>query len=163
MRAGAFFLPLTLLLVAAGSPAGRVVTPKKNTADYESIMLLHKDHDRADIQIEPYSVGDIFVAHTPKMTLAYVEGRAKDDLVLFQQVLIRVGRRPWHVIWSDHSGGANDCTAGIAHYRKIIRFVRAQGVDSERLLPGFQNTINRARTLQICEFGDFDIDEKFVK
>jgi hypothetical protein len=76
-------------------------------------------------------------------------------------------RPPWRA-WDEGRGffPAADAAfggGGVAHYRKIIRFVRAQGVDCERLLPGFQNTRNRARTLQICEFGDFDIDEKFVK
>jgi hypothetical protein len=168
MRGRGFILPfMLLLLIAAQSPSGRVFEPEKDSADQASVLAVHKNRARADMNIEPYEIVLILMAHTGKgqraLSLAYVDARASDDLVVFQQVLMRRRGGTWQEIWSDGANGANECAQGIVHYQKIIRFVQKNGVDPAKLLPGFQEKVINAKKGIECEFGDFDADDKVLK
>ena len=152
------------LLLATTASAARVFEPKAGSADYLSIMAVHKNSELADQQIEPYKVVLINMAHTRKISIAYVDARATgDDLVVFEQVLIRKRGGAWQSVWRNGSGGSNECAEGIKHYSKIIRFVRQRGIDSRKLLPGFQDTLANARKGIECSFGEFEINAAIVK
>jgi hypothetical protein len=163
MKLGLILLPAVALLLTAASPAPRVFTPREGSADYRSIALVHKDSERADKHIEPYKIALVRMVHTRSLSIAYVDARAiGDDLVVFEQVLVRKRGGAWRSVWVDGSGGSNQCAEGIVHYAKIIRFVRRQGVDHRALLPGFQVKLDNARSGVECAFGDFEIDAGIV-
>lgn len=147
-------------LVAATS-AHRVFIPLKSSADYKSIAVLHKNSARADMNIEPYSLALVKIAHTPKLSLAFLDARGRGGRFVFQQVLVRPRGGAWRSIWADATNGSNDCAAGIAHYDRIIRYVRHQGVSAQKLLPGFQTRLNKARKGD-CDFGDFESDDAIL-
>ncbi len=163
MRRAALVMPAAAILLMAAAPSGRVFVPRAGSADYKSILEVHKDSLRSDMQIEPYQVAYINMVHTRTLSVAYVDARSiTDDLVVFEQVLIRKTGGVWQSIWVDGSGGTNDCAKGIEHYTKIINFVRQRGINVRKLLPSFQDKVNQARKGN-CSFGDFEIDTMIVK
>jgi hypothetical protein len=166
------FFTVAFVLVASSASANagampnatRMFSPKEGSADYQSVMAMHKDAERADKQIEPYKIVLIKMAHTPSVSIAYVDARAiGDDLQVFQQVMIRKPGKSWQSVWVDASNGANECEVGIAHYTKITDYVRRNGLDSRALLPGFDERIENGRKGIECMFGDFEYDEEALK
>ncbi len=158
-----FVTPLLAILLMASVPAPRVFVPAKGSADLQSILDFHKDSRRADLHIDPYKVGTVRMVHTKSLSIAFVDALGlSSDLSVFHQVLIRKRGGKWRSIWGDGSGGTNECKEGIAHYSKIIHYVRRYGVNDRKLLAGFQDTVDKARKGD-CDFGDFDIDETVLK
>lgn len=163
MRYQAVLSALAGAVLMAASPSGRVFTPVKDSADYISVAEQHKNSQDPQSNIEPYTLGAVLMAHTRTLSLAYIEARGQDDMVVFEEVIMRKSGGAWQSIWSWGINGTNGCTRGIAHYSKIIRYVKRRGVNSRKLLPGFEQKVENARKGIECEFGDFDGDDAVLK
>jgi hypothetical protein len=163
MRYQAVLCALAGTMLMAASPSGRVFTPVENSADYQSIAALHKNSQDPQNNIEPYTLSPILMAHTKTLSLAFLEARGQDSLIIFEEVLMRKPGSDWRRIWAWGINGTNDCQAGIVHYTKIIRYVKRRGVNSRNLLPGFERIVENAHEGIECQFGDFESDDRVLK
>lgn len=163
MKYRALLCIVAAMLTIAASPRHPVFTPLPYSADYVTVAALHKDSESGQSNIEPYKLTRVLMAHARTVSLAYVEARGRDDLVIFEEVLMRKPGSDWRRIWAWGINGTNDCKAGTVHYTKIIRYVKRRGVNSRKLLPGFEQKVKDARKGTECEFGDFESDDAVLK
>ncbi len=111
--------------------------------------------------IEPFAIKTIRIADRKKISVAYVDARSTstqcNDCEVFGAIIIRAKGGNWKEIWTEGSGGSNDCARGKIYVQRLNRYLKKQKIALADLAPAIHAKLYEKE--EDCLFGDLSMDE----